>query len=52
MPKLALIQYQWNRTLFTQDTPPPGGEGGLRNAFFGSALMSLLGILIGHNKAR
>ena len=34
-------------SLFTQDTPPPGGEGGLRNAFFGSALMSLLGIVIG-----
>jgi phosphate transport system permease protein len=36
-----------NLALFTQDTPPPGGDGGLRNAFFGSALMSLLGIAIG-----
>jgi phosphate transport system permease protein len=34
-------------SLFTQDTPPPGSDGGLRNAFFGSALMSLLGIAIG-----
>jgi phosphate transport system permease protein len=33
--------------LFTQMTPPPGDDGGLLNAFFGSALMSLLGILIG-----
>ena len=33
--------------LFTQMTPPPGEDGGLLNAFFGSALMSLLGILIG-----
>ena len=33
--------------LFTQMTPPPGEHGGLLNAFFGSALMSLLGILIG-----
>ncbi|MDQ2701890.1 MAG: phosphate ABC transporter permease PstA [Pseudomonadota bacterium] len=33
--------------LFTQMTPPPGEDGGLLNAFFGSAVMSLLGILIG-----
>ncbi|MFC0679052.1 phosphate ABC transporter permease PstA [Lysobacter korlensis] len=33
--------------LFSQDTPPPMQEGGLRNAFFGSALMSLMAILIG-----
>ncbi|AWV06865.1 phosphate ABC transporter permease PstA [Marilutibacter maris] len=33
--------------LFTQDTPPPLQEGGLRNAFFGSAVMCLLAILIG-----
>ncbi|MFC7300483.1 phosphate ABC transporter permease PstA [Cognatiluteimonas weifangensis] len=33
--------------LFTQMTPPPGESGGLLNAFFGSALMSLLGIAIG-----
>ncbi|GAB6196048.1 phosphate ABC transporter permease PstA [Lysobacter xanthus] len=33
--------------LFTQMTPPPGEDGGLLNAFFGSALMSLLGIAMG-----
>jgi phosphate transport system permease protein len=36
-----------NLALFTQMSPPPGEEGGLLNAFFGSAVMSLLGILIG-----
>ena len=36
-----------NLDLFTQMTPPPGDEGGLLNAFFGSAVMSLLGIVIG-----
>ena len=37
-----------NLALFTQMTPPPGSEGGgMLNAFFGSALMSLLGILLG-----
>jgi phosphate transport system permease protein len=34
-------------SLFTQMTPPPGSDGGLLNAFFGSAVMSLLAILIG-----
>src|SRR5690606_3442549 len=33
--------------LFTQDTPPPMAEGGLRNAFFGSAVMCLMAIGIG-----
>jgi len=33
--------------LFTQMTPPPGAAGGLRNALFGSVLMSLLGVLLG-----
>ena len=33
--------------LFTQMTPPPDAAGGLLNAFVGSALMSLLGIVIG-----
>ena len=33
--------------LFTQMTPPPGGQGGLLNALYGSAVMTLLGILIG-----
>ncbi|MCM2335186.1 MAG: phosphate ABC transporter permease PstA [Pseudomonas sp.] len=36
-----------NLELFTQMTPPPGDEGGMLNAFFGSALMSLLGIAFG-----
>ncbi|MCI4566794.1 phosphate ABC transporter permease PstA [Lysobacter sp. CFH 32150] len=36
-----------NLALFTEMTPPPGDEGGLLNAFFGSAIMSLLGIVIG-----
>ena len=36
-----------NLALFTQMTPPPGSDGGLLNAFFGSAIMSLLAILIG-----
>lgn len=33
--------------LFTQMTPPPMEQGGLANAFFGSAIMCLLAILIG-----
>src|SRR5947209_1517303 len=36
-----------NLALFTQMTPPPGSDGGLLNAFFGSAIMSLLAIAIG-----
>jgi len=36
-----------NLALFTQMTPPPGDEGGMLNAFYGSAVMSLLGIVIG-----
>jgi len=36
-----------NPALFTEMTPPPGEDGGLLNAFFGSALMSLLGITMG-----
>lgn len=36
-----------NLALFTQMTPPPGEDGGMLNAFFGSAVMSLLGIAIG-----
>jgi phosphate transport system permease protein len=34
-------------TLFTQMTPPPGETGGLVNAFYGSAVMILLALLIG-----
>jgi phosphate transport system permease protein len=33
--------------LFTQMTPPPGAEGGLLNAFYGSAVMILLAVAIG-----
>ncbi len=33
--------------LFTQMTPPPGSDGGLLNAFFGSFAMIVLAILIG-----
>jgi phosphate transport system permease protein len=33
--------------LFTQMTPPPGTSGGLLNAFYGSAVMILLGLVIG-----
>ena len=33
--------------LFTQMTPPPGSDGGLLNAFVGSAVMSGLAVLIG-----
>lgn len=33
--------------LFTQMTPPPGAEGGLLNAFFGSLMMALIAIVIG-----
>jgi phosphate transport system permease protein len=33
--------------LFTQMTPPPGSAGGLLNAIFGSAVMTLIGIAVG-----
>jgi phosphate transport system permease protein len=33
--------------LFTQMTPPPGDDGGMLNAFVGSAIMSLLGVALG-----
>jgi phosphate transport system permease protein len=36
-----------NLALFTEMTPPPGDEGGMLNAFAGSAVMSLLGIAMG-----
>ncbi|MBB1089355.1 phosphate ABC transporter permease PstA [Lysobacter sp. SG-8] len=41
----AMVGIDW--ALFTQDTPPPMQEGGLRNAFFGSAVMCVLAIAIG-----
>jgi len=34
-------------TLFTQMTPPPGGNGGLANAIYGSVLMAGAGTLLG-----
>ena len=33
--------------LFTQMTPPPGSNGGLLNAFYGSAVMVMLALAIG-----
>jgi phosphate transport system permease protein len=33
--------------LFTQMTPPPGSDGGLANALFGSLVMSVTAILLG-----
>ena len=36
-----------NGALFTEMTPPPGSMGGLANAFYGSALMSGIALLIG-----
>ena len=33
--------------LFTKTTPPPGSDGGLLNAIYGSFLMTLIGTLIG-----
>lgn len=34
-------------TLFTQNTPPPGSNGGLLNAIVGSLMMAVTGTLIG-----
>jgi phosphate transport system permease protein len=34
-------------SLFAETTPPPGGSGGLLNAIFGSAAMTLAGTLLG-----
>jgi phosphate transport system permease protein len=33
--------------MFTQMTPPPGSAGGLLNAIFGSAVMTVIGIAVG-----
>jgi phosphate transport system permease protein len=33
--------------LFTQMTPPPGSQGGLLNAIYGSVVMTVVGIFIG-----
>ena len=36
-----------NFSLFTEMTPPPGAQGGLVNAFYGSAVMILLAVIVG-----
>ncbi|HEU4484486.1 MAG TPA: phosphate ABC transporter permease PstA [Povalibacter sp.] len=41
----GIAGFSWH--LFTQVTPAPQSEGGLLNAIFGSALMTVLGILMG-----
>jgi phosphate transport system permease protein len=41
----GIAGFSWS--LFSQMTPPPGSSGGLLNALYGSAVMTLLGILIG-----
>ena len=33
--------------VFTQSTPPPGSDGGLINAIYGSMMMAFVGVLIG-----
>jgi len=42
---MGISAMKWD--LFTQMTPPPGADGGLANALFGSLVMSLLAIAIG-----
>ena len=39
-------------SLFTQMTPPPGGDGGLANAIVGSILMAGIGTLIRSEERR
>ena len=41
----GLAGMSWH--VFSQMTPPPGAKGGLLNAIYGSAVMTLLGMLIG-----
>ncbi|QCG91918.1 phosphate ABC transporter permease PstA [Azospirillum sp. TSH100] len=36
-----------NLSLFTENTPPPGGEGGLLNAIFGSIVMTAVATAVG-----
>ena len=36
-----------NLDVFTQNTPPPGGTGGLLNAIVGSLMMTAIGVAIG-----
>ena len=48
---LAILLYEGvnalGPSLFTQMTPPPGSDGGLANAIFGSVMMAGAGTLIG-----
>ena len=48
---LAMLLFEGFRgispAVFTQMTPPPGSEGGLKNAIIGSLIMTALGIAIG-----
>lgn len=47
---VTLVGHGWqalNWSLFTQDTPPPGSIGGMRNAIVGSLLMVVTGTIIG-----
>ena len=41
----GLTALSWS--LFSQDTPPPGSSGGLRNAIAGSLAMTLVGTIVG-----
>ncbi|MDP3295794.1 MAG: phosphate ABC transporter permease PstA [Nevskia sp.] len=36
-----------NLAVFTENTPPPGSAGGIKNAIFGSVMMTLLGTALG-----
>jgi phosphate transport system permease protein len=36
-----------NLAVFTEMTPPPGGQGGLLNAIAGSLVMTIIGVVIG-----
>ena len=50
---LILASLLWNGigglsgAVFTEMTPPPGSDGGLLNAIFGSVVMTVIGVLIG-----
>ena len=48
---LATLLFEGFRNIspavFTQMTPPPGSEGGLKNAIVGSLIMTFLGVAIG-----
>jgi len=48
---LGTLLYQgvgaFGTTLFTDNTPPPGGSGGLLNAIFGSVVMTVAAVVVG-----